>query len=125
MREYSISGSVWRRKWQPNPVFLLEKSMDRGAWQATVHRAAKCWTRLCDCLGECVISSVLSHHSKNLKQWTSVTARLQLSFIWQAKENTFSRCQGGPTPKRRVAQFWLLFLNVFPLPPKPALCKLG
>lgn len=25
--------------------------------------------------GECVISSVLSHHDKNLKRWTSVTAQ--------------------------------------------------
>ena len=29
--------------------------------------------------GECVISSVLSHHNKNLKQWTSVTALRQAS----------------------------------------------
>ena len=29
---------------------------------------------------KCVISSVLSHNSKDLKQWTSVTAQ---SFIWQ------------------------------------------
>ena len=29
----------WRRKWQPVPVFLqiLENSLDRGAWRATVH----------------------------------------------------------------------------------------
>ena len=36
----------WRRKWQPTPVFLLENSMDRGAWQATVHGIAKSWTQL-------------------------------------------------------------------------------
>ena len=39
-------------------------------------------------LGQWVSSSVLSRHSENLKQQTSVTAQLQLSFIWQAKENT-------------------------------------
>ena len=39
-----------------------------------------------DCVRKCVISSVLSHHSKDLKWWTGVTALLQLSFIWQAKE---------------------------------------
>ena len=27
-------------------VFLLENSMDRGAWQATVYGAAKSWTQL-------------------------------------------------------------------------------
>ena len=30
-------------------------------------------------LGECVISSDLSHYSNNLKRWTCVTAQLQLS----------------------------------------------
>ena len=32
----------WRREWQPTPA------MDRGAWQATVHRVAKSWTQLSD-----------------------------------------------------------------------------
>ena len=30
-----------RRKWQPTLVFLLGKSMDRGAWWAIVHRVTK------------------------------------------------------------------------------------
>ena len=30
----------WRREWQPTPVFLPGESMDRGAWQATVHGVA-------------------------------------------------------------------------------------
>ena len=55
---------------------------------------------------------------------------LQLSFIWQAKENTSSRREDWPTQKmqreeRTPAQFWLLFLYVFSFPPEPALCKLG
>ena len=35
-----------RRKWQPTPVFLPGKSMDRGAWQATVHGVTKIQTWL-------------------------------------------------------------------------------
>ena len=31
----------WRRKWQPTPVSLPGKSMDRRAWQATVGGVAK------------------------------------------------------------------------------------
>jgi len=31
----------WRNKQQPTPVFLLENTMDRGAWWAIVHRIAK------------------------------------------------------------------------------------
>ena len=38
----------WRRKWQPIPVFLPGKSMDRGDWQATIHGVTKSWTRLSD-----------------------------------------------------------------------------
>ena len=30
----------------PQQYSLLGNSMDRGAWQATVHRVAKSWTRL-------------------------------------------------------------------------------
>ena len=36
----------WRRKWLPTPVFLPGESLDRGAWQATVHAVAKSRTRL-------------------------------------------------------------------------------
>ena len=36
----------WRRAWQPSRVFCLENPMDRGAWQAAVHRVAQSWTRL-------------------------------------------------------------------------------
>ena len=36
----------WSRKWQTIAVFLLENSMDRGAWWATDHGVAKSWTRL-------------------------------------------------------------------------------
>ena len=31
----------WRRKWQPTPIFLHRKSMDRGTWQATVYGVAR------------------------------------------------------------------------------------
>ena len=41
-----IGKIPWSRKWQPTPVFLPGKSMDRGAWQATVHEIAKSWRRL-------------------------------------------------------------------------------
>ena len=30
----------------PLQYFCLENSMDRGAWRATVHVVAKCWTQL-------------------------------------------------------------------------------
>ena len=36
----------WRRKWQPTPVSCLENPMDRGAWQAAIHRVVKSQTRV-------------------------------------------------------------------------------
>ena len=38
----------WRKELLPSPVFLLENSMDRGAWQTTVHEVSKIWTWLSD-----------------------------------------------------------------------------
>ena len=38
----------WRRAWQPTPVLLPGESLDRGAWQVTVHRATKGQTQLND-----------------------------------------------------------------------------
>ena len=31
----------WRRKWQPNPIFLSGNSRERGVWWATVHGVTK------------------------------------------------------------------------------------
>ena len=36
-----VEKILWTRKRQPTPGFLLENSMDRGAWWATVHGVAK------------------------------------------------------------------------------------
>ena len=36
-----VRKTLWRRKWHPIPVFLLENPIDRGAWWATVHGVAK------------------------------------------------------------------------------------
>ena len=38
-------GFPWNRKWQPTPVFLPGKFNGEALW-ATVHGAAKSWTRL-------------------------------------------------------------------------------
>ena len=40
--------NLWRRTWQPTPVFLPGKSNRQGAWQATVHGVAQGLTWLRD-----------------------------------------------------------------------------
>ena len=36
------AGNIpWRRAWQPTSYSYVENPMDRGAWQATVHRVIK------------------------------------------------------------------------------------
>ena len=39
------------------------------------------------------------------KSWNGVTAWLKLSFIWQARANTSSRCECGPTQKEQGLNF--------------------
>ena len=43
----------------------------------------------------------------------SVTAQLQLSFIWQAKENTSSRCEGRPTQKKQREERGSILASLF------------
>ena len=38
--------SLWRRKWQPTPVFLPGESPGREAWWAAVYGVTQSWTRL-------------------------------------------------------------------------------
>ena len=52
IQETPVPFLVWddplEETWQPTAVFLLENSLDRGAWQATVQRVTKNQTRLSD-----------------------------------------------------------------------------
>ena len=36
-----VEKKLWRRKWQPTPVFCLKNPMGRGIWQTTIHRVTK------------------------------------------------------------------------------------
>ena len=52
--------------------------------------------------------------------------RLQLSFIWQAKESIPSRHDGWSTQRRGLNPSWLPpFIRLSPSHFEPALCKLG
>ena len=67
--------------------------------------------------GECVSSLVPSHCSRDLK-WGrgSIIAWLQLSFIWQARENTSWSPEGGLTKRREGLNFGSSFYMDFLLP---------
>ena len=56
------------------------------------------------------------HYSTDLKGWTSVTAWLQLSFIWQAMENTSLSHEVGRPKKREGFNFGSSFYMFFLLP---------
>ena len=83
--------------------------------------------KLSKLLGECVISPVLSHYSKNLKRRMNqcYSSVLQLSFIWQAKENISLRHEGKPTQETQRKEepslnfgfsFYVFFLLPLDLP---------
>ena len=76
--------------------------------------------------GVCNFIGFVSPQQKKLKWQTSVTCRLQLSFIQQAKVHAPWSCEGGLTQKG-VASIHLgfLFLYLLSPPSEPALCKLG
>ena len=73
-------------------------------------------------LEECVISLVLSHHSKDFKWQTSITAQ----FNWKAKGVHPLRHEGRPIQK---GEPWIclgfLLLHICLFLTEPALCKLG
>ena len=50
VQEIQVPSLGWEdpleREWQPTLVFLLENSMDRGAWRATVYGVTKSQTQL-------------------------------------------------------------------------------
>ena len=41
-----VGKMPWRRKWQPIPVVLPGKSLDKGAWQVQSTGLQKSWTRI-------------------------------------------------------------------------------
>ena len=43
---FLVGKIPWRRAQRPTPVFLPEIPMDRGAWQATIHRVTKSQKRI-------------------------------------------------------------------------------
>ena len=51
-----LGRATGERNGNPFQYYCLEKPMDRGAWQATVHGVAKSWTRLSDFTSICSTS---------------------------------------------------------------------
>ena len=79
----------------------LESPLDCKEIQPVNPKGNQSWILIVS--GECVIFLVLSCHSKNLKQWTSVTTRLQLKFYLASKgKYNLKACrQADPKRKRR------------------------
>ena len=71
-----IRKILWRRKWQPAPIFLLGKNLtDRGAWQTIAHRVAQSWTWL-----KWLSEKAMAPHSSTLAwkiPWMEDPGRLQ------------------------------------------------
>ena len=71
--------------------------------------------------GECVVSSVLSHHCKDLQRWTSVIAELQLRVLSrkQRKVHPQEVRAGDPKGKVLASSFFFGFLFLYVLSPPP------
>ena len=46
LSDFTFTFMLWRRKWQPTPVFLPGECQGRGAWWAAVFGVALSQTRL-------------------------------------------------------------------------------
>ena len=46
LSDFTFTFMLWRRKWQPTPVFLPGECQGRGAWWAAVCGVAQSQTRL-------------------------------------------------------------------------------
>ena len=68
------------------------------------------------CQGGCVISSVLSYHSKDLKRWSSVTAQLKLRILFgkQRKVHSWGMRVGWPQRKGPILAHLFICLISFP-----------
>ena len=82
---------LWRRAWQPTPIFLLENPMDRGAWWAIVHsEVAESYPVHCRMFhslpGLCSLdaSSILPIGT-HTHTHTHVSRHCQMSHEWQKK----------------------------------------
>ena len=81
-----VGKIAWRRKWQPTPVFLPGKFMDRGAWQAAGHGVAKNWTRLND-----FTFTFSTQHTEEIHIWETEGSEKELN-IW----GTGANANNGP-----------------------------
>ena len=79
-----VRKSPWRRKWQPTPVLLPEKS--HGQWSlvgSTVHGVVKSRTWLSDFSFTFIIKAKAVIHVKQVNSWIKHHSNLFLSFIVQ------------------------------------------
>ena len=74
--------------------------------------------------GECVISSVLFHHNKDLKQWTKVLQLGYSSLIQQVKKSMPLRHEGGSAPKEKPQPFLPSTFYTFVSSPQPQACSM-
>ena len=101
----------WRRAQQPTLTFLTGESLDRGTWQAMIHRVTKSQTQLICLLSKPTSPLLYSHRLYNLlfkqslrffftlfpfvhlsKIWTSRWQSLtKLSFLWNDRKSHVSK----------------------------------
>ena len=87
-----VGKILWRRKWQPIPVFLSAKSHNRGAWLAPVHGITKSQT----CTQVPYIQTFKFQTFKNVNmhsisircEW--ICSLFSISYCWRSFSSTIS-----------------------------------
>ena len=111
----SFIYGIWKKKFK-----LIETTVDWRLWgirwmgeggqriQTSSYKMNKF------CRGSCVISLILSHHSKDLKQRSSVTARLKLRILFSKQRKIHSWGMRVGWPQKRgpiLAPLFICFMS--------------
>ena len=101
-----VGKILWKRKWQPTPVFFLENPTNKGAWKATVHGVTKSWpwlsthTRCCPSGGRLLVRTFCqSCQATAFVEAGEMSSEGGSGWHSTARATYPCRCQSQPTPQ--------------------------
>ena len=100
-----IREILWRRKWQPTPVFWPDNAMGRGAWRVTAHGVAKgrVWLKLLSTPAEVPLLHCGLQRQRRTVKTAADTGQAMVSWILQERALL---SLGGRHHTGRLANRW-------------------
>ena len=100
-----VGEILWRRKWQPTPVFWPDNAMGRGAWRVTAHGVAKgrVWLKLLSTPAEVPLLHCGLQRQRRTVKTAADTGQAMVSWILQERALL---SLGGRHHTGRLANRW-------------------